>query len=73
MTYLQLKEVTKLVGHLADLIRGSVGETGLSVMISTKSPRQILITKVFRFVTCPTKYKKEAKYVCSAPMMREIA
>lgn len=46
MTRLSLDLILELVGQMADLVREAVGEDGEAVMISIRSPRQIVVTKV---------------------------
>ena len=44
--YLTLEQIRGIVGHMADLLRDSVGPDGKAVMISIRSPRQTMVTKV---------------------------
>ena len=44
--YLTLEQIRGIVGHMADLLRDSVWPDGKAVMISIRSPRQTMVTKV---------------------------
>ena len=46
MSYTSLGQIAKVIEELVFLIEDTIGEHGKAVMISIKSPRQIIVTKV---------------------------
>ena len=48
--YLTLDQIHRIVGDLADLLRDSLGPDGKAVMISIRSPRQTMVTKVITMI-----------------------
>ena len=48
--YLTLDQIHRIVGDLADLLQDSLGPDGKAVMISIRSPRQTMVTKVITMI-----------------------
>ena len=48
--YLTLDQIHRIVGDLVDLLRDSLGPDGKAVMISIRSPRQTMVTKVITMI-----------------------
>ena len=48
--FLTLEKIHRIVGELADLLRESLGPDGKAVMISIRSPRQTMVTKVITMI-----------------------
>ena len=48
--FLTLEKIHRTVGELADLLRDSLGPDGKAVMISIRSPRQTMVTKVITMI-----------------------
>ena len=67
--YLTLDQIHRIVGDLVDLLRDSLGPDGKAVMISIRSPRQTMVTKVITMIYytiilgVPTSLEYESKTI----------